>query len=413
MAQFLDQAEALLQAIVQGHDTSAITLLHHIRDLAEVLDNLKLYDECRLTGHCALDLAEALVQKSLDFRNEQAETFALIGGLAVYQPRARTLFIQAVSLCEEVIATNALDTDHLRLLVVLRRATRVLHGDSISYQWLEDAIRIMMELPLSIVPNEYRSVIYYNYGLCLQKRAQYARAVDAQHKAVFICRELARENPMRFTSYLARALASLGLSLHALGNYDDAAAASKEALQHCRTASAQGALQYNAQLADILYNHGITLNQLNQISKALEVAKEAVSLYRNLAQAETECTKWHCYALHVYAGYCHLFGRHTDAVVAYQESIFLLHAQPELNLEEEAYLVIALHNMASSLHALGQDTQAVTAATEALHMNQQRVLEGCKHYPDFKSCFVCRRAKASQHRRRDKAIGLFRWNRRS
>ena len=420
MVQFLDQAEELLQAIVRCHDTSAITLLHHLRDLAEILDNLKLYDECRLTGNCALDLAEALVRRSLEFRNEQAETFALIAGLTVYQPRARTLFTQAVSLCEEIIDTNALDTNKLSLLVVFRRASKVLHGDSICYHWLENAVRIMIDLPLSIVSNEFRSVIYYNFGLCLQALAQYARAAEAQHKAVSICRELASENPMKYPSYLARALASLGLSLHALGKHDDAAAASKEALEHCRTASVQGTLQYGAQLADTLYNYGIALNHINQTSKALEVEREAVSLYYELAQTETECTKWHCYALHVYGWCCHLLGRHTEAVAAYQESISLLHAQPETNPEEETYLVVALHNMASSFHALGQETQAHAAATEALHMNQQRVLKSCRRSPNFNTCFVCQRAdapkhqksdKSSQHRKRDKAIGFFRWNR--
>lgn len=418
MAQFLDQAEELLQAIVRCHDASAITLLHHLRDLAEVLDNLKLYDECRLTGNCALDLAEALVRRSLEFRNEQAETFALIGGLSVYQPRARALFIQAVSLCEEVIATNALDTNKLSLLVVSRRASKVLHCDSICYHWLENAVRIMSELPSSLVPNEFRSIIYYNYGICLQTLAQYARAVEAQHKAVSICRELASENPMKYTSYLAMALAGLCSSLHDLGKYDDAAAASKEALEHCRTASAQGVLQYNAQLADTLYNYGIALNHSNQTSKALKVAREAVSLYYELAQTETECIKWHCYALHVYAGCCHLLGRHTEAVVSYQESISLLHAQPELKPEEEAYLVVALHNMASSFHALGQETQADATATEALHRNQQRVLKSCRRSPNFNSCFVCQRADAPKHQKREKAfqhrnraIGFFRWNR--
>ena len=60
MEKYLDQAEILLQDVVQSRDISTLIVLHHLRDLAEVLDNLKLYDECRLTGNCALDLAEAL-----------------------------------------------------------------------------------------------------------------------------------------------------------------------------------------------------------------------------------------------------------------------------------------------------------------------------------------------------------------
>ena len=60
-----------------------------------------------MTGNCALDLAEALVRRSLEFRQEQAETLALIAGLTVYRPRARTLFVQAVSICEEVVENDA------------------------------------------------------------------------------------------------------------------------------------------------------------------------------------------------------------------------------------------------------------------------------------------------------------------
>jgi len=405
MEQFLDRAEELLQAIVRFRDTSAITLLHHLRDLAEVLDSLKLYDECHLTGNCALGLAEALGRRSFEFRNEQAETFSLIAGLSVYQPRARTLFIQAVSLCEEVIATNiALDTNKLSLLVVLRRASYVLHDDYLCLQWLENAVQIMTKLSSSMVPDELSGVIYHNYGIFLYRVGQCARAVEAQHKAVLIRRALASVDPVKYTPYLAKALAGLGLSLHKLGKYNDAAAASKEALEHCRTASAQGTLQYSAQLAHTLHRYGTTLKKLNQVSKALEVEKEAASLYHDLSQTEPQYTKWHCYALYNYAGSCHSLGQHAEAVVAYQESISLLRALVALNTEEEKCLVVALHNMANSFNALGQGTKADAVATEALQMNQRRVLKGCND----DSCFVCQRAKA--YRKKGKVVGLFRWN---
>ena len=68
MEQFLDQAEILLRDVVQSRDISTLVVLHHLRDLAEVLDKLKLYDECHLTGNCALDLAEALGRRSLEFK---------------------------------------------------------------------------------------------------------------------------------------------------------------------------------------------------------------------------------------------------------------------------------------------------------------------------------------------------------
>ena len=49
MEEYLDQAENLLQNVVQSCNISTLVVLHHLRDLAEVLDNLKLYDECHLT----------------------------------------------------------------------------------------------------------------------------------------------------------------------------------------------------------------------------------------------------------------------------------------------------------------------------------------------------------------------------
>ena len=85
MEEYLNEAEILLQNVIQSHDISTLVVLYHLRDLTEVLDDLKLYDECRLMGNCALDLAKALVQRSLEFRQEQAETLALVAGLSVYQ----------------------------------------------------------------------------------------------------------------------------------------------------------------------------------------------------------------------------------------------------------------------------------------------------------------------------------------
>lgn len=48
--QSLDRAEILLQDVTQSHDVSELVVLQRLRDVSEVLDNLKLYDECRLMG---------------------------------------------------------------------------------------------------------------------------------------------------------------------------------------------------------------------------------------------------------------------------------------------------------------------------------------------------------------------------
>ena len=80
MEQFLDWPKISLQDVAQSRDVSELVVLPRLRDLVEVLDNLKLYDECRLMGNCALGLAEALGRRSIEFRYEKAETLALLLG---------------------------------------------------------------------------------------------------------------------------------------------------------------------------------------------------------------------------------------------------------------------------------------------------------------------------------------------
>jgi tetratricopeptide (TPR) repeat protein len=225
MEQFLDRAEVLLRDAVQSRDISTLVVLHHLRDLAEVLDNLKLYDECQLTGNCVLELAEALGRRSLDFKQEQAETLALIAGLSVYQPRARTLFTQAISIYEEVVANNASHANKNRFLIVLDRAGYWASGH-LRAQWLERAIQLMTkELPQEMVHPQLRSVIYNNYGIGLYRLKQCAGAIEALHEAISIRRTLINKNPSKYNHSLARTLMNMGKVLDYFGKYDDAVAA--------------------------------------------------------------------------------------------------------------------------------------------------------------------------------------------
>jgi tetratricopeptide (TPR) repeat protein len=239
MEEYLDQAEILLRDVVHSRDVSTLVVLHRLRDLAEVLDNLKLYDECRLTGNCALDLAEALGRRSLEFRQEQAETLALIAGLSVYQPRARTLFIQAVSICEEVVENNASHSNKHSLFYLLCRAGHRA-SDDLYMQWLERAIHLMTkEIPPTMVHPVFRSSMYYNFGIGLFQLKQYSYSVEAFLEAISIRRPLANSNPAEHNCYLAQSLRNMGRSLNGLGKYDDAIAAFKEALEICTTMSTQ------------------------------------------------------------------------------------------------------------------------------------------------------------------------------
>ena len=343
-----------------------------------------------LTGNCTLDLAKALVRRSLEFRQEQADTLALVAGLTVYQPRARALFIQAVSICEEVVANDASHPNKNALLVVLNNASyRTL--DHFALQWLERAVQLMMkELPPTMVHPEICSVIYYNYGTCLNDLKQHSNALEAYREGISICHKLVNNNLAKSSLFLVEILMNAGVALKSLGKYDDAIVIYKESLEICTTMSVHDPLQYNEQMAKTLLNYGIALEVSNQVSEAAVVEKQAVSLCRDLAQAGNECTDLLRGALHNYGHRCYLLGQHAEAVLVYQESILLWRTLTAAN-PKEIYLIAALHNIANSFHALGKHVDANAAANEVLERNHGRVFAWCHSAPDFKACFVCQR----------------------
>ena len=391
MEEYLDQAEILLQDVVQSRNISTLVILHHLRDLTEVLDKLNLYDECRLTGNCAFDLAEALGRRSLEFRQEQAETLALIAGLSVYQPRARTLFIQAISICEEVVANNASHSNKFTFLNVLNRAG-YWGPDDLRAQWLGQAVQLMTnELLPTMVHPWTRSIIYYNYGSSLYHLKQYSSAVAAYDEAISIRRILATNNTARYNRKLAWALRNKGIALTSLGKYDGAIVAYTEALEICTTISAQDPLQCNKLMAKTLYSYGSALGNLNQFSEAAAVEKRAVSLFRNLVQTGLEYTELLCSTLHNYGNNSHALGEYAEAVHAYQESILLRRALAATDTEERD-LIRSLHGIAHAFFALGKYIEANDAANEALERGHRKVLEVCRYAPHFESCFVCQRA---------------------
>ena len=393
MGEYLDRAEILLRDVIQSRDISTLIVLHHLRDLAEVMDKLKLYGECSLTGNCALDLAEALVRRSLEFRQEQAETLALIARLSVYQPRARTLFIQAVSISEEAVENSPSESNKLRLLIILARASHWA-SDDLGVQWLGRAVQLMTEEPQPTMMHPIlRSAIYNNYGYGLRRLGQYSNAIEAYHEAISIIRTLANNDLGEYNIYLARTLMSMGISTWNFGKYDDAIVAYKEALEICTTMSARDPLQYNKVMALTLLNYGLVLYmELSQFSEAAAVQKQAISLLRNLAQAGSECTKLLCDALFFYGRSCYALEQFAEAVLAYQESILLRRVLTATDPKEEIHLVRALHDVAHACIALGRHAEANTAATEALERNSGRVFEFCSCELNFQVRHVPRGA---------------------
>ena len=391
MEEYLDQAEALLRDVVQSRDISTIVVLHQLRGLTKVLDKLKLHDECRLTGNCALDLAEALGRRSVEFRREQAETLALIAALPVYQPRSRTLFIQAVSICEEVVADDASHSSKITFLNVLNRAGH--YGpDDLRLQWLLHAGELMTrELPPTMVDPGIRSTIYNNYGHSLNELKQHTSAVEAFNEAISIRRILATNDPTRYNPPLVRALRHKGMVLRNLGKDDDAVVALKEALEICTTVSAQDPLQYNQLMAETLNIYAVTLQNLSRFFEAAAVQKQAISLFRNLAQTGHECTRALSITLHDYGTSCFAIGKYAESVRAYQEAILLKRTLAATDIVEIC-IIQCLHGIVHAFLALGKHAEANAAANGALARDHRKVLEACQYAPNFKSCFLCRRA---------------------
>ena len=393
MERFLDQAESLLQDVVQSRDISTLVVLYRLRDLASVLDRLKLSDECRLTGNCALGLAEALGRRSLEFRQEQADTLALIAGLSVYQPRARTLFIQAVSLCEEVVENDASYSNKLGLLFILYRAGSFSEDHhELGAKWLEQAVQLINEeLPSTTMTTIYSLAIYYSYGIHLIALKQYTEAVEAYHKFISICSTLASNDTKNHAFYLVAAMDKLGLSFRHLGKYRNAADVYKAALDLWRIVSVEDIVKYNDQLACMQVDYGLSLLSSGQVSEAAKELKEVVSLYRSLALEDAVYTTFHYHALYRYGLICYLLGQRADAVPAFQESISLSHAVIATDPGQTIHLVESCHHTAVYLHELGKDAEAYPTATLALQMNQWKVLERCLYAPNWSACFVCRR----------------------
>jgi tetratricopeptide (TPR) repeat protein len=366
-----------------------ILVLHRLRDLAKVFDNLKLGEECCLTGDSALNLAVVLGQRSHEFRCDQAETMALIAGLSAYQLRARALFSEAISICEEVDAKDASVSSKMRLFTVLARAGcwSKAHPDR-GAQWLKRAVQLITTGPLStMVPSYLCSIIFNTYGNHLCALKQYADAVQVCQNAVSIQYTLVNNDRVRYTPFLVRSFITMGDAHCNLGGYHDAIAAYKAAEEYCRASSAQDPLQYSALLARLLHQYGTALSNLNQVSEAAEVQKEAISHCRKLSRTGPEENTLFCSALHDYGTSCHILGKHRDAVFAFTESIRV--GRVLVSTDSTTKLMYTLHNMANSLDALGEHDQANSTASKALQMNQGRVLEHCRYRPRFSSCSVC------------------------
>jgi hypothetical protein len=134
MEKQLKQAEDLLRAMVESRDVPTLKAIHRLCDLATVLDQLKLQEECIVVGDCAMKLAQALGLRALEFQTGQAQTIARIARLGIYKLRACPLFIQAISVCEAFAIEDGSHSAKMTLLEILSRAGSIEGHDTLRVQ---------------------------------------------------------------------------------------------------------------------------------------------------------------------------------------------------------------------------------------------------------------------------------------
>jgi len=105
----LETAKELLQVMIEAKDVPTIEAIHRLRDLATVLDQLKLQDECLVVGNCAMQLAQALGLRAVEFQKVAAQIIFRITRLDVYKSRMCPLFIQAISTCVPQVTAMSYD----------------------------------------------------------------------------------------------------------------------------------------------------------------------------------------------------------------------------------------------------------------------------------------------------------------
>ena len=308
MKEQLEQAKDLLQAMIEAKDVPTIEVIHRLCDLANVLDDLKLQEECIVVGDCAMKLARALGSRAVEFQKEEAETIMLIACLNVYKSRACPLFIQAISICDAFVVMDGSDIAKVSLLYALGAAgAHVQIPAALRAQWLGRAADLISEIPSAMVTNEHRGFIYIFYGVALRILKEDSKALVATERAVAFFRSLnaatfnddfslavdGNEQHMHKRG-LAWALNSHGMMLHAMGHLEDASNVKQEAVSLCRALAVDGNEQQKNDLADALSYYGTTLHAMDHLKDACSVKQEAISLFCALAVNGNEQHKKVC-----------------------------------------------------------------------------------------------------------------------
>jgi len=269
--------------MIESRDVPTIEAIHRLRDLAIVLDQLKLQKECLAVGDYTMRLAQALGSRGVEFRKEQAETISLIAGLGVYQSRACPLFIQAISICEALVIEDSSDSAKMVLVRTLDRAgSRVKSHDALRAQWLGRVIDLIAGLPSAMVTDNLRGVVYFKYGVILNHLGEHQKALVAGERAVALCHSLVSHySGSMYKENLANALYNYGDTHFKMGHLEDALSVQQEAISLYRSLVSDDQEELR-NLAKALHKCGILHFKMGHLEDALSVQQEAVTLYRTL-----------------------------------------------------------------------------------------------------------------------------------
>ena len=394
MKEQLKQAKDLLQAMIEAKDVPTIEVIHRLCDIANVLDDLKLQEECLVVGDYAMKLARALGSRAVEFQKEAAQTILLIARLNVYKSRACPLFIQAISICDAFVVMDGSDIAKVSLLHAL--GTAGAHSQppaALRAQWLGRAVDLISELPSAMVANEYRGFIYLNYGDALGALKVHSKALVAKEQGVAFYRSLnavtnkgdlssAVGGNERYKRSLAVALHNYGTTLHAMGRLEDAHNIIQEAVSLYRALAVDGDEQQKRKLADALHNYGIMLHAMGHLEDACDVKQDAVSLYRALALGGNEQHKRKfADALHNHGTTLHAMGRLEDAHNIIQEAVSLYRALAvDGNEQHKRKLADALRHYGITLHAMGHFEDACNVKQDAVSLCRALAVDGNKQH---------------------------------
>ena len=375
----LKSAKELLQNMVEAENVPTIEAIHRLRDLATVLDQLKLQEECLVVGDCAIKLAQALGLRSVKFQMVTAQTITLIAALDVYKSQMRPLFIQAISICEASVIEDESDSAKRILLTVLTYASA--HAEdhpALCAQWLGRAVDLIAELPAAMVIDEVRILVYGPYGMSLCKLEQYSKALAAKEQEVAVLRSLASKyDGPHYKENLARALGGYGSMLRRMGRHVNALSVDHEAVSLLRALVVCGQEKQKMQLAATLLNHGHTLYEMGRLEDALTFQRETISLYRTLVvQGEKEPKEMLAFALQSCGYIFSEMGRLEDAISVQQEAVSLLRALVTHGEEQKVHLAGALLKYGYTLNEMDRLEDALTIQRETISLYRALVVHG-------------------------------------